>query len=78
MIVVYRTTWATYEDTKELPSALDNIIIHTESVIVAGDFNLPGTKWSGTDLSVDIREKSYVRQLATEHSLIRVARELIR
>jgi hypothetical protein len=55
VITVYRTPWASVADTISLCDLLDELIVKHPSLIMVGDFNLPGVQWSADSTQIKVQ-----------------------
>ena len=74
LLSVYRPDWATSANTKEMCDYIDTIASRYKSIIIAGDFNLPGMKWANLS-QPDSGNESRLRHLISEHHLQQVVKQ---
>ena len=76
VVIVYKTPWATCDDTKAICKQLDDLLHHhADHIIVAGDFNLPHMHWPVAASSTDTSVELLLRRLVHEHYLTQLAQQ---
>ena len=71
---VFRPSWATIGDTKEMCDFIHSFASQHENIIMTGDFNFADMMWINLDLNGDTTCQDLFRNIITEHQLIQIIR----